>query len=107
PSSRTRTMMSRTMASTSSDTSRLVVRKAAKRRSKSASSWFKRSGIGKAPFSALVARTGRGFPCPSKVGKPCFDELDVEADRSAAGKHQLDDPFGRIHTRLEAHRQQG
>src|SRR4051812_22358435 len=82
-------MMARTAVSTSSDTSRLVVRKAAKRCSKPASDWTSVMAIGCA--LAPVHRTRRGFPGAAYIGKPRLDALDVEHDRAAARKDQLDD----------------
>src|SRR5689334_5010260 len=96
-------MIWRTPASTSWDTSRLVVRKAAKRCSKSASDWRSVMAMGR---SSLVNGARRGFPRAAYVGKAGLDAFDIEHDGAAARKDEFDDA-GRLADLYEADRQQG
>src|SRR5690606_3188534 len=101
-----RAMMSRTTASTSSDTSRLVARKAAKRVSKSGSARSRRSGMAN-PSSNNVARARGGFPGSAEIGEARLDIIDVEPDRRVAGKDQLQRAGRRFRARHEADGEQG
>src|SRR3954447_19282211 len=96
-------MMSRTTASTSADTSRLVVRNAAKRCSKSASDWASVMAI---VCSSPVYRARRGFPRAANIGKAGLDAFDIQHDRAAARKDQFDDARG-LADLDKADRQQG
>ena len=37
-----------------------------------------------------MRRARRGFPGAAEIGQPRLDAFDIEPDRAAAGKHQLD-----------------
>src|SRR5690606_37722768 len=80
-------MMSRTAASTSSDTSRLVVRNAANRSSKPDARWSRR--IANAP-SHPVPGARAGSPGGAEVGEPSLDIVDRQKHGDATREIEFD-----------------